>query len=338
MKEKITCAYCDGVALLKKEKKEIKYRKDVFTILAHFYQCESCKERFTNNETDTISLLQVHNQYREKYHIPFPDEIADIRNTYGLSASKMSEVLGLGANGYSNYENGEIPTPAIGNLLSAAAEGTTFLQLVNKANTHFSENALKKINERIQELIAETQQKESIYQLLNSHTNPGHFTGFKKINPIKIAALVTYFIQHAKPAFNDKLKLNKLLFFLDFHHFKSQGVSISGLSYRAIQYGPVPSQYDNIYRYLENEQIISAKFLRMPNGAAREVFVSNSDFDEFLFSDTELATITHITKQFSNTPTWHMVELSHKEKAWKELASQKAFISFQQYAFDLKSV
>jgi hypothetical protein len=100
----------------------------------------------------------------------------------------------------------------------------------------------------------------------------------------------------------------------------------------------VPSQYDNIYRYLENEEIISAKFLRMPNGAAREVFVSNSDFDESLFSDTELATLTHITKQFSNTPTWHMVELSHKEKAWKELASQKAFISYQQYAFDLKSV
>ncbi|MBI1692722.1 MAG: hypothetical protein FYV88_4450 [Bacteroidetes bacterium] len=66
MKENITCAYCDGVALLKKDKKEIKYRKDVFTILAHFYQCESCKEGFTNSETDTISLLQVHNQYREK--------------------------------------------------------------------------------------------------------------------------------------------------------------------------------------------------------------------------------------------------------------------------------
>jgi len=338
MKEKVICAFCNGVALLKKEKKEIKYRKDVFTILAHFYQCDICKERFTNTETDTLSLLQVHNQYREKYHIPFPDEIADIRNNYELSASKMSEILGLGANGYSNYENGEIPTPAIGNLLSAAAEGTTFRQLVNKANTHFSENALKKINERIQELIAETQQKESIYQLLNSHTNPGQFTGFKKINPKKISALVTYFIQHAKQAFNDKLKLNKLLFFSDFRHFKSQGVSISGLSYRAIQYGPVPSQYDNIYRYLENEQIISAKFLRMPNGAAREVFVSNSSFDESLFSDTELATLTHITRQFSNTPSWHMVELSHKEKAWKELASQNAYISYQQYAFDLKSV
>jgi hypothetical protein len=110
MKEKITCAYCDGVAVLKKEKKEIKYRKDVFTILAHFYQCDSCEERFTNCETDTLSLLQLHNQYREKYHIPFPDEIADLRNNYNLSASKMSEVLGLGANGYSNYENGEIPT------------------------------------------------------------------------------------------------------------------------------------------------------------------------------------------------------------------------------------
>lgn len=338
MKVKINCAYCDGIAIVRKEKKEIKYRKDQFTIIAHYYQCEKCKERFTNLITDDISVLQLHNQYREKYQIPFPDEIAAIRNAYGLSAAKMSEVLGLGANGYSNYENGEIPTPAIGNLLSAAAEASTFLQLIDKASAHFSNNALQKIKERIKDIIAESHLQISMFRLLNAHTKPSQYTGFKKMNPNKIAALITYFILQSKPAYNDKLKLNKLLFFADFHHFKNQGVSISGLSYRAIQYGPVPSQYDNIYSYLENEQIISSKFLRMPNGAAREVFETTSEFDASLFTESELATLSHITQQFSNTPTWHMVELSHKEKAWKELAYQKGYISYQQYGFDLKSV
>src|SRR5688500_10288940 len=104
MKKKIECPYCDGRANLHKDVKEINYRKDVFKIVAHFYKCEKCQEEFTTTEADTISLTQVHNQYREKNNIPFPDEIAAIRQKYELSASKMSEVLGLGANGYSNYE------------------------------------------------------------------------------------------------------------------------------------------------------------------------------------------------------------------------------------------
>ena len=153
MKKKIECPYCDGFANLKQEADELTYRKEVFKIIAHFYKCEKCKEEFTTTETDDISLTQVHNQYREKNNIPFPDEIAAIRRKYDLSASKMSEVLGLGANGYSNYENGEIPTPAYGNLISAAAQPPTFMNLLEKTKGHFSDNAFNKAKERVAYLI-----------------------------------------------------------------------------------------------------------------------------------------------------------------------------------------
>ena len=153
MKKKIECPYWDGFAKLQKEAKELTYRKDVFKIVAHFYKCEKCEEEFTTTEVDTIGLTQAHNQYREKNNIPFPEEIAAIRQKYDLPASKMSDVLGLGANGYCNYENGEIPTPAYGNLISAASELKTFLNLLDKAKEHFSENAFKKVRERVTYLI-----------------------------------------------------------------------------------------------------------------------------------------------------------------------------------------
>lgn len=66
MKQKIECPYCDGTANLQKEAKELNYRKDAFKIVAHFYKCEKCNEEFTTTEADTISLMQAHNQYREK--------------------------------------------------------------------------------------------------------------------------------------------------------------------------------------------------------------------------------------------------------------------------------
>ena len=65
----------------------------------------------------------------------------------------MSEVLGLDAHGYSNYENGEIPTPAYGNLISATSELQTFMNLLDKAKEHFADNAFKKVKERVAYLV-----------------------------------------------------------------------------------------------------------------------------------------------------------------------------------------
>ena len=338
MKQKIECPYCDGTANLQKEAKELNFRKDAFKIVAHFYKCEKCNEEFTTTEADTISLMQAHNQYREKNSIPFTEEIAATREKYDLPASKMSEVLGLGANGYSNYENGEIPTPAYGNLISAASEPQTFMNLLDKAKEHFSENAFKKVKEIVAYLIHTEDENKNLCANLNVYNLPNNFTGYKKPVATKIANLVTYFIQNSKPEFNDKLKLNKQLFFADFTHYKNHGASITGLSYRAIKYGPVPANYDNIYAYLETEQLISSQFSKLPNGGAGEVFVSEADFDKKLFSEEEKETLSTITEKFANISTWDIVELSHKEKAWKELEANRALIGYQDYAFELAAV
>jgi putative zinc finger/helix-turn-helix YgiT family protein len=338
MKKKIECPYCDGIASLNKEAKELTYRKEVFKIVAHFYQCEKCKEEFTSTEADNISLAQAHNQYREKNNIPFPEEIVAIRQKYNLSASKMSDILRLGANGYSNYENGEIPTPAYGNLISAASAPQTFLNLLDKVKEHFSENAFKKVRERVTYLIQTADEGKDICSTLNVYNEPNNYTGYRKPVPTRIANLVIYYIQHSKPDFNDKLKLNKQLFFTDFTHYKNHGTSISGLSYRAIKYGPVPANYDNIYAYLENEQLISSQFLKLSNGGAREVFVSEGEFDKNLFTEEEKETINTIVEKFANISTWDIVDLSHEEKAWNELEAGKKLIGYQDYAFELKAV
>lgn len=338
MKQRIECPYCDGSANLQKEAREIIYRKESFKIVAHFFKCEKCSEEFTTTEADSISLMQVHNQYREKNNIPFPEEIAEIRSKYDLPASKMSEVLGLGANGYSNYENGEIPTPAYGNLISAASEPQTFMNFLDKSKEHFSPNAFKKAKEKVTYLIHVEDETNMLCESLNVYNKPNNYTGYKKPEPSKIANLFIYFIQHSKPDFNDKLKLNKLLFFTDFTHYKNHGSSISGLSYRAIQYGPVPTNYDNIYAYLENEQLINSKFLKLSNGGAREVFLSNAEFDKSLFSDEELETLGNIKVKFANMSTWDIVDLSHLEKAWKELEANRELIGYQDYAFELAAV
>lgn len=326
------------MANLQKEKRELTYRKDQFTIVAHFYKCEKCGEEFTTTETDTISLVQAHNQYRQKYNIPFPEEIAAIREKYELSAAKMSEVLGMGANGYGNYEKGEIPVPAMAKLIATAAKPAVFMDFLVAARPHFSDNTFHKAKEKVEILIRQENELSPFYRSINIYKEPNNFTGYKSPSFRRIISLISLFIKKCTPEFNDKLKLNKLLFYTDFCHYKNFGQSISGLSYRAIQYGPVPANYDNIYAYLENEQIISSEWIRLPNGSAREVFKADDKMDAGLFSSDELKTIHAVIDRFHKTSTWDIVDLSHKEKAWKELEAGKELISYQEYAFNLTTL
>jgi uncharacterized phage-associated protein len=76
----------------------------------------------------------------------------------------------------------------------------------------------------------------------------------------------------------------------------------------------------------------------MPNGGAREVFLSEADFDKNLFTEQEKETIETIIERFANISTWDIVELSHQEKAWKELEANRELISYQDYAFELKAL
>jgi len=105
---------------------DLSFRKDSFNVIYPCYYCDNSKQYFTTTEFDTIKMKQVYNQYRDKYNLPFPEEIKEIRAKYGVSATKMSEILGFGANSYRNYENGEVPNQSNANLIQLANDPIKF--------------------------------------------------------------------------------------------------------------------------------------------------------------------------------------------------------------------
>ena len=338
MKQVIECPYCDGQAEMKKENKELNFRKESYKVVAHFYKCNQCAEEFTTTDTDTLTILQAHNQYREKHRIPFIEDICAIRGNYELPANKMSEVLGLGVNGYSNYEKGEIPSPAIGNLIHTISEPTVFIGLLQGAKYLFTNNAYVKAMAKVNSLIQKEKDVNPFYYKINLYDDANNFTGYKKPNYDKLANLIIAFITRCKPQFNDRLKMNKLLYYVDFYHYKLVGFSLTGLSYRAIQYGPVPTYYENLYTYFENAGVICSSWTKTENGAGKEVFQTTGEFDATYYNTEELETIETIISKFKNTSSWDLIDLSHKEKGWMELKAEKGIISYQEYAFELMGV
>lgn len=318
--------------------RSFQFRKEDFSILYHYYLCEDSQEPFTNDELDNINQIQVHNQYREKYGIPFPEEIIEIRNKYNVSANKMSEILGLGQNTYRLYESGEMPSVSNGRLILSISQPEEFIRQV-KASSHLLPS--KEVEKYICKA-KEIQVKENEYQFENLfQTNvilidkPNEFTGYKLLNLNKASQVISYFGEQTELF---KTKLNKLLFYSDFLVYQIKGQSMTGLKYRAIHYGPVPSNFEKLYLKLQDDKKIEIAEVGFDNGNFGEVIKPLIKFDSNSFTQIELNVLNAVILRFKGMTSKQIADLSHEELAWKENKDEKNFISYQKYSYGLKAI
>jgi putative zinc finger/helix-turn-helix YgiT family protein len=325
--------------ILQKESRTLSFRKEEFPIVYHYFLCKESKEQFTSAELDEINVNQLYNQYREKYNIPFPDEIKEIRSKFGLSAVKMSEALGFGINIYRNYENGEVPNESNGKLIRMAQDPKGFKQLIELSRT-LEQLDKEKILKRTEELIEAEKQNNLVVDLSDYFFGsriPDEYSGYRKPNIEKFTEMVIFFAEKMQPW---KTKLNKLLFYADFFCFRQTCFSMSGVRYRAIDLGPVPNNFNAIYEFIANRNDIEIFSTESANGFSGEQFkpTPQRPFNTELFSKEELIVLNDTVKVFAKTSAQDIIEISHKEKAWKENYSRgKQLISYK-YGFDLKAI
>lgn len=168
-----------------------------------------------------------------------------------------------------------------------------------------------------------------------TYERPNEFTGYCVPDLNKIAQIIKYFTPKTDVL---KTKLNKLLFYTDFTYYKQSGYSMTGISYRAIPHGPVPSAYDKMYTKLCDDKLISLKHIPFADGNYGEAIMGTNAFDDSLFSDLEKKILEGITKKFLKLKTKEIVDLSHQEEAWISNEENKQIISYQKFAFDLKNM
>jgi len=235
--------FTGGRVELVKEWKELEFRKEKFEICYHSWKCVDTGELFTTDKLDTLNINQVHNKYRERHNIPFPDQIRQTRDKYELSATKMSELLGFGVNTYRNYESGEVPQASNGKLIKLASNPEEFRKIIEMSDDlgeKEREKLLLQLDLKIEE---ERQSEETLIKRLLSEKSwrPNIYTGYREFRLDKFANMILFFAEHVQPF---KTRLNKLMFYADFLQYKKSGFSISGANYAAIKLGPVPDAYD----------------------------------------------------------------------------------------------
>jgi uncharacterized phage-associated protein len=129
----------------------------------------------------------------------------------------------------------------------------------------------------------------------------------------KFLYAIIYFVTNTK--FCGITKLFKLLYYLDFRHFKQTGRSVTGLDYFAWKRGPVPQTI-----FFEIKKGIKSDFadhIRVVGTEDRTNFVPLKKFDNTHFSKRELKLLEEISFIFKDAKAEDISEATHlHNKPW----------------------
>lgn len=138
-------------------------------------------------------------------------------------------------------------------------------------------------------------------------------------NREKLINAVVYFASNTQHC--GKVKLFKLLYLLDFAHFREAGRSVTGLDYRAWKMGPVPFELMQEWDELESDMaravnIVPEKVIDF----IRERVVPKVAFDDSLFTRRELRLMQEISTNFANELTKPLIGFTHEERGpWDKI-------------------
>lgn len=309
------------------------FRGEVYEYIHTAYKCEETGELFTTCESDDAGFLQVTNQYRVKYGIPFTDEIIAIRNRYGVSAAKMSTILGIGTNQWRLYESGEVPSVSNGRMIRSIINPKVFLDLVESTRQQLTDKEYANISEKVQKVIEqsynyhmESYECRRVFSAVRGAEN-----GYSATSLPKLKAIMLSILHDCGEVFCTKM--NKLLFYIDFLSYRQRGFAMSGLSYRAIDFGPVPDKWEKVYS--EFDEISQEP---RPIGEFEGyVLVANSIIDDSILSDEDKNIISKVCERFKNCSSREISEISHQEPAWQKYHELHSIIPFTE-AFNLKAI
>lgn len=316
------------------ENMKITFRKESFTVVAQFYECDDTGEEFTTTEQDELTINQAYNQYREKYGIPFIEDIIGILNKYDISALKISKILGFGDNQYLKYTKGEMPSVSNGRMIAMIQDVSEFKKILNTAQNEFTPDEFLKIEKKISPI------KDSnitfIEQLISdstfSHKEKSVYTGYIQPQVEKIKNMILFFVNQCDGVY--VTKLNKFLFYSDFLCFKEIGKGMSGLTYQAIQFGPVPLRYSTVY---ENVGGTEAEIEVFSNGNAGTKIIGKDSFNPILFTNYEITVLERVLEKFKNHNAETISQISHNEEAWIVNEKTKSTIRYD-LGFKLKAL
>ena len=294
--------------------------------------CADCGEELFCEELDSATLVSAYNEYRRRHKLLLPEEIKKIREQYGLSQRSFAKLLNWGDKTICRYENGSVQDMAHNSLL-------LFLRNPENMRTYLMENEIA-IDEKQKIRLLDTVEKlennaeyraERVFFKKIFSKVPCEENGFKGFDYEKLCAMVLFFA-HKSPELL-KTKLMKLLNYSDMIYYKENGVSMSGLRYAHLPYGPVPENFDILFGRMSIDNIAHIEVI-YENGYEKHQVIPEKAIPDNILSAEELEVLDRIYDKFKDFGSVEISNYSHKEKGYS--ATKQGEIISYSYAKDIQ--
>lgn len=311
---KAICPNCEQETNIEtvKQRETFEVRGEPVEVDVEFQKCSACGEEFENTRgVDALAL--AYSKFRQHHDMLQPDDIKRWRKNYGLTQKQANDLLGWGGATLSRYENGALQAEAHENLLRLAMEPHNLLQLIEKTPKALTD---EKRNRLINELRAEEKEAKTFQFLFNEifgGYDPDEFSGYQSFSLEKVFNAILFFCRGGEGQF--KTKLNKLLFYSDFKHFKDYTVSITGVNYVHLPHGPIPDNYEFYYADLFSEKKLTQQEVIIGDYVG-ETYVALAEPDLSIFSDSEIKILSEVKEYFKDYSATKIRNFSHSEKAY----------------------
>lgn len=327
---KAVCPNCEKESAVEliRVKEHIEVRGEPVDVDAEYFKCAECGEEFENTR-GYDALESAYRAYRTRHGMLQPENILDWRKNLGLTQKELSNLLGWGGATLSRYENGALQDEAHDKVLRLAMEPRNLLKLLRETEGAVSNEKRTRLVTELEAAEADACSFERIFEERFGGYAPDEYSGYRKLDTAKLLNAILFLCRGGTL----KTKLNKLLFYADFKHFKDYTVSLTGARYVHLQYGPVPRNYEFYFAELISEQKLDIEELEIGQYVG-ENFISRSEPDMSVFLDSEIKALAEVKEYFKDFNSSGIRDFSHKERGYSETQPGKV-ISYQ-YAKDLQ--
>lgn len=135
------------------------------------------------------------------------------------------------------------------------------------------------------------------------------------MNKEKYENAILYFLETVNNAHLGKVKLMKLLYYLDFDHFEKYGTSVTGDTYYHKAAGPVPSQADAILQEMKERGLIEIQVERIVD-FLKYKFVPRVSYNSEIFTPSEREMFQEVAEKWQHHSRAEIEGASHGEAPW----------------------
>lgn len=273
--------------------------------------CEFQTESLTN-----INQMAARNAYRKGHNLLTSDEIAAVRENYGLTQVEAAKLLGWGEATIARYESKAIQDEAYDTMLRIIKEdpfrAITFLE---KNSDKFPEPKRMQIRAKMVERLDSYGKEFLARQVFAGEyvkfSVPSDYNGYRLLDIDKIESIVSYYAERITDLY--QIQLMNLLWYADALSFKNYSNSMTGLVYRHESMGALPVGHDS----LTNLKNINVRE-ECEYESTKHHFYPNTALDASELSRNEMSILDTVITKLRSFSSCDLVAYVHEEAAYKQ--------------------